>query len=103
MTTSVMYCPHNEEQNVECKITTCPCCGGLGVAAQCPSCNGTGAIYARTLREAQLAHTSQWEKCETCKGRGYFPITVELFERLGHGTPEEIAMLYKRRPARRAS
>lgn len=94
---------HNPENNVECKIGACPCCGGLGVAAQCGGCNGTGAIYVRTLREAQLAHSSQWERCEVCKGRGYFPITVDLFERLGFGTETEIHELIGRKPVRRAS
>ncbi len=79
----VAYCPQNPEQHMQCEIETCPCCAGLGVAAKCMSCNGTGAIYVRTLREAQLAHASQWEKCEVCKGRGWWPISTDLFERLG--------------------
>jgi hypothetical protein len=79
----VAYCPQNPRQGLECVVDTCPCCGGLGVAAKCASCNGTGALYVRTLREAQLAHTSQWERCEVCKGRGWWPISVDLFDRLG--------------------
>lgn len=87
----VSYCRNNEGQAPECKIETCPCCGGLGVAARCGSCNGTGAIYMRTLREAQLAHASQWEKCEVCKGRGFFPISGNLFDRMGFGKPPQRA------------
>lgn len=79
----IAYCPNNEVQALECSIETCPCCAGLGVAARCTDCNGTGAIYVRSLREAQLAHASQWEKCETCKGRGWWPISTQLFDRMG--------------------
>jgi DnaJ-class molecular chaperone len=86
---SVVYCKQNPEQRRECEIESCPCCGGLGVAAKCGNCNGTGAIYVRTLREAQLAHGSQFERCEVCKGRGYFPISSELFDRLGFGKPPQ--------------
>lgn len=86
---SIAYCRMNPDQHPECEIDTCPCCGGLGVAARCGSCNGTGALYVRTLREAQLAHASQFERCATCKGRGYFPISTELFERLQFGKPPQ--------------
>lgn len=85
------YCRNNDAQERACKIETCPCCAGLGVAARCGHCNGTGAIYMRTLREAQLAHGSQWEKCAVCKGRGFFPISGELFDSLGFGKPPQRA------------
>jgi DnaJ-class molecular chaperone len=81
--TEVAYCPKNPAQELNCRVETCPCCAGLGVAARCQSCNGTGAIYVRTLREAQLAHSSQFERCEVCKGRGWWPISSDLFDRLG--------------------
>ena len=98
----VTYCMNNPDQQRECEIDTCPACGGLGVAARCPSCDGAGAIYVRTLREAQLAGASQFEKCTTCLGRGYFPISVELFERLGFSQPTAAIEFGTRKPNRRA-
>ena len=83
----IEYCVNNPQQELECQIDTCPCCAGLGVAARCPGCNGTGAVYMRTLREAQLRGGSQWEKCEQCKGRGWWPISGDLFDRLGFRKP----------------
>lgn len=99
----VTYCVNNKTQKSECDVETCPACGGLGVAARCPSCDGAGATYVRTLREAQLANASQFEKCETCKGRGWFPISVELFERLGFTQAQTAVDLGARKPMRRAS
>jgi hypothetical protein len=98
----VTYCTNNPEQAQECNIAACPCCGGLGVAARCPSCDGAGAIMTRTLREAQLAHVTPFEKCATCNGRGYFPITTALFERLGFNTYDGFNVWQPRKPARRA-
>lgn len=87
MPSDITFCPQNPDEQAECNIECCPCCGGLGVAAKCPGCNGTGAICTRTLREAQLAHQPQFERCDQCKGRGWFPITVALYERMGFGPP----------------
>jgi hypothetical protein len=100
---SVTYCPHNPDQFVECEITACPCCGGLGVAAMCTGCNGTGAILVRTAAEAHLAKASQFERCETCKGRGYFPISLELFERLGFAPPADLVARGIRKPNKHAA
>jgi hypothetical protein len=99
--TTVTFCPHNPDEQRECAIDTCPCCFGLGVAARCPGCDGAGAILVRTLREAQLAHQSQFERCEGCKGRGWFPITTELYKRLGfYGEhPEEYYYRSRKPPA----
>jgi len=79
----IAYCQHNPDSAQRCKVSKCPCCEGLGVAALCPNCAGTGAIATRTLREAQLAHVPTTERCEVCKGIGYIAITEELLSRLG--------------------
>lgn len=102
MATDVAICPNNPEELTSCNIDTCPCCGGLGVAARCPGCDGAGAICTRTLREAQLAHLSPYERCEECKGRGWFPISVELYQRLGFGPPAATDYRYTRKPPRAA-
>ena len=87
MPSDITFCPQNPDEQPECNIETCPCCGGLGVAARCPGCDGAGAIQTRTLREAQIAHVTPFEKCEQCNGRGWFPISVALYNRLGFGPP----------------
>jgi hypothetical protein len=102
-TTQVTYCVNNPHQDRDCTIDCCPCCGGLGVAARCSSCDGAGAIYVRTLREAQLAGASQFERCEVCKGRGYFPISTALFERMGFDAPGAYEQRMIRKPVRRSA
>ena len=80
---AVTYCENNKKQAQSCTVTHCPCCNGLGVAARCTYCNGTGHIQRRNRREAQLAHQPLLEVCVVCAGRGYIPITPELVQRLG--------------------
>jgi hypothetical protein len=101
MASHVTYCPHNPDTIEGCAIEQCPCCGGLGVAARCPGCDGAGAILTRTKREAELAHGSQFQKCDQCKGRGWFPITVDLYDRLGFGAPPSHNYRILKRPPRR--
>lgn len=96
------YCPHNPNEHLECSLDACPCCGGLGVAARCPHCHGAGAICTRTLREAQQAHVPQFEKCTVCRGAGWFPITEELFNRLGFAFRPGDEHLYTRKAPQRA-
>lgn len=104
MATEITYCMNNPDQERECRIEACPCCGGLGVAARCAGCNGTGRIYNRTKREAELAHTLMFERCEECKGRGFFPISIDLFNRLF--VTEDLGIYYgdlMKKPVQRAS
>jgi DnaJ-class molecular chaperone len=99
----IEYCKNNEGQERDCSIDACPCCGGLGVAMRCPSCGGAGAVCDRTKREAELAHVSMFTRCDTCNGRGYFPITVELFERMGFDVPGHYVERQMRKSVRRAA
>jgi hypothetical protein len=102
MASRVSICPHNPDELCTCRFETCPCCGGLGVAMRCPGCDGAGAICTRTLREAQLAGVPPYERCEECKGRGWFPISEALYDRLGFKRPEVGDYLHRRRPPRSA-
>ena len=97
----VTFCPHNPDELCDCRLQECPCCAGLGVAMQCPSCDGAGAIRSRTKRLAELAHVDPFERCETCKGRGWFPISIAMYEKLGFERPStENYRILKKRPAR---
>lgn len=102
MATHITICPHNPDELCTCSFDTCPCCGGLGIAARCPGCDGAGAICIRTLREAQLAHASQFEKCSQCNGRGWFPISEALIERYGFKMATAVDYIKGRKPVRRA-
>jgi hypothetical protein len=97
MACDITHCPHNPDEACVCNIEACPCCAGLGVAARCDGCDGAGAICTRTLREAQLAHVSPYEKCEKCNGRGWFPITTALYERLGFGVATAADFVQRRK------
>jgi hypothetical protein len=100
---TVTYCMNNPDQARDCTIDTCPFCGGLGVAARCPSCAGAGATMVRTKREAELAHSSQFEGCTTCNGMGYFPISEALFLRLGFDEPGAWQLRHPRKPIGRVA
>lgn len=82
------YCVNNKKQVQQCTVSHCPCCDGLGVAAVCTYCNGTGHYTTRTLRESQLAHEPHLQTCTVCLGRGYIPITPQLVARLGFAVAE---------------
>jgi len=76
--------PNDEQED----LMKCNCCGGLGLAAVCPGCNGAGKICNfETLREAELANRPMLENCDVCRGAGQLRITRELLERLGLKIP----------------
>ena len=79
----VRYCMKNRLEETACPATECLACGGLGVAADCPACAGSGHVLTRTKREAELAHMPMFERCEVCRGKGQLPLSRELAERLG--------------------
>lgn len=99
----VAFCPHNPDELCDCKVDECPCCGGLGVAMQCPGCDGQGAVQTRSKRNAELAHQPQFERCTVCKGRGWFPISAELYDRMGFKRPSLADFVYRRKPVQRSA
>ena len=79
----ISYCISNHPLAERCRVSKCPCCDGLGVAAMCTNCDGAGSIIVRSQREADLAHEPRAERCEVCRGHGYIAITEELLTQLG--------------------
>lgn len=79
----VEYCPKNRPHENSAPETNCPCCAGLGVAARCEACAGTGVWLVRSDRSAHILQIPAIERCQYCAGRGYIPISKERAEALG--------------------